>query len=254
MGKLKLPRRLPKRFALLGLALFFVAAGVNHFANPDFYVQMMPPWLPAHLELVYLSGAFEILGGAGVLVPRARGAAGWGLVALLVAVFPANLYMASNPELFPDLSQTALYLRLPLQVVLIAWALWATRPDRVQPASGLSRSLPHPCDQDLRFGPTGQLGRPATEGTCHPSPVSAPASPCVDSGMSRKRPDMTARVVPLGSKEAGEPPTPSSPEERIALVHALTREAWELAGRPIPDYSRDEMPIAVSSLSDQGRS
>lgn len=64
---------------------------------------------------------------------------------------------------------------------------------------------------------------------------------------------MTARVVPLGSEEAAEPPTPASPEERIALVHVLTREAWELAGRTIPEYSRDEMPVAVSSLSEQGR-
>lgn len=125
---LKLPVRLPKRIALVGLSLVFVVAGVNHFVNPDFYVQIMPPYLPAHLELVYLSGALEIVGGVAVLVPGMRGAAGWGLVLLLVAIFPANLHMALNPDLFPGLSSAALYARLPLQALLIAWAYWATRP------------------------------------------------------------------------------------------------------------------------------
>ena len=128
---LDLPARLPKRLALLALALFFVVAGINHFVNPDFYVAMMPPYLPAHLGLVYLSGAFEVIGGVAVLVPAARAKAGWGLVALLVAVFPANLHMALNPDLFPDLSPAALYIRLPFQALFIAWAYWATRPDRV---------------------------------------------------------------------------------------------------------------------------
>lgn len=125
---LNLPLRLRRRIALVGLSLVFVAAGVNHFVNPDFYVQIMPPYLPAHLELVYLSGVFEILGGVAVLVPGIRGAAGWGLVLLLVAIFPANLHMALNPDLFPGLSPAALYARLPLQAFLIAWAYWATRP------------------------------------------------------------------------------------------------------------------------------
>jgi uncharacterized membrane protein len=70
-----------------------------------------------------------MLGGIGVLVPTARARAGWGLVLLLVAVFPANLHMALNPELFSDLSSAALYARLPFQVLFIAWAYWATRPD-----------------------------------------------------------------------------------------------------------------------------
>ena len=126
---LQLPQRLPKRIALLLLATFFVAAGINHFANPDFYVRIMPPYLPAHLELVYLSGVLEALGGLAVLIPRIRGLAGWGLILLLLAVYPANLHMALHPELFPSMSTLALYARLPLQFVLIAWAYWATRPD-----------------------------------------------------------------------------------------------------------------------------
>ncbi len=112
------------------LAPFFVVAGVNHFVHPDFYLAMMPPYLPLHRELVVLSGAWEALGGLAGLSPGLRARAGWGLVALLVAVYPANVHMALNPELYPDLGATALYLRLPLQIPLIAWAYWATRPER----------------------------------------------------------------------------------------------------------------------------
>jgi len=126
---LKLPVRLPKGLGLVGLSLFFVVAGLNHFVNPHFYVQIMPPYLPAHLELVYLSGVLEILGGVAVLVPGIRTTAGLGLVLLLVAIFPANLHMALNPDLFPGVSPAALYVRLPFQALFIAWAYWATRPD-----------------------------------------------------------------------------------------------------------------------------
>ena len=126
---LQLPAKLPKRFALFGLAVFFFVSGANHFLNPDFYVSMMPPYLPAHLALVYVSGVVEILGGVAVMIPSIRASAGWGLVLLLVAIFPANLHMALNPELFPDASPSALYGRLPFQALFIAWAYWATRPD-----------------------------------------------------------------------------------------------------------------------------
>lgn len=131
---LQLPKRRGRRFALLGLAAFFVGAGVNHFVNPDFFAGIMPPYLPAHLTLVYLSGVFEIFGGILVLVPRVRAAAGWGLVLLLLAIFPANAHMALSPELFPDTSAVALYARLPVQAFFIAWAYWATRPEVREPA------------------------------------------------------------------------------------------------------------------------
>ena len=127
---LNLPTRRPRRFALLGLAALFVVAGANHFVSTEFYVGIMPAYLPLHLELVYLSGLLEMLGGAAVLVPRARSSAGWFLIALLVAVFPANLNMALHAEQFPGLSASALYARLPLQGLLIAWTYWATRPER----------------------------------------------------------------------------------------------------------------------------
>lgn len=112
------------------LCVFFVAAGLNHFINPAFYLKIMPPYLPWPLFLVYLSGFFEVALGVLLLVPSFIRAAAWGLIALLVAVFPANIHMATNPELYPDLSPLALWLRLPLQAVFIAWAFWHTRPDR----------------------------------------------------------------------------------------------------------------------------
>lgn len=113
------------------LAIFFVLAGLNHFINVDFYLNIMPPYLPWHLALVYISGLFEIGLGILLLVPRFTAVAAWGLIALLIAVFPANIHMAVNHELYPEYGATALWLRLPLQFVLIAWASWySNRRDR----------------------------------------------------------------------------------------------------------------------------
>lgn len=111
------------------LAAFFIAGGVYHFVKPGFYLEMMPPWLPAHVQLVQISGVFEILGGIGVLVPATRTFSGWGLIALLIAVFPANLHMALNPApwLAKGVPLWGLYIRLPIQAIFIAWAWWATR-------------------------------------------------------------------------------------------------------------------------------
>ena len=123
------------------LALFFVLAGLNHFRNPDFYVKIMPPYLPWHLFLIYLSGFFEIALGVLLLIPRQQYIAAWGLIALLVAVFPANIHMAVHTELYPAISPAMLWARLPLQGVLIAWAYWYTRPDmqRGSPSSSEGR-------------------------------------------------------------------------------------------------------------------
>ena len=110
------------------LGALFIAAGINHFWHTPFYVAMMPPYLPAPLALVYLSGLAEIALGALLLFKRWQVIAGWGLIALSVAVFPANVHMALNPELFTQFSPTGLWLRLPLQAVVIAWAYWTTRP------------------------------------------------------------------------------------------------------------------------------
>ena len=115
------------------LGVFFIAAGLNHFWHTAFYVTIMPPWLPWHLALVYISGAAEIGLGALLLFSRWQLLAGWGLIALAVAVFPANIHMALHPELFPQFTPTGLWLRLPLQFVLIAWAYWSTRSPARRP-------------------------------------------------------------------------------------------------------------------------
>jgi uncharacterized membrane protein len=124
-----LPASWPKRIALVLLAIAFVYVGVTHFTGPEFFVAIVPPYLPEPLLLVYASGVAEIAGGVGVLIPRLRRLAGWGLLALLVAVYPANIHMALHPELFPQMTPAALYGRLPFQFVFAAWVWWATKPD-----------------------------------------------------------------------------------------------------------------------------
>ncbi len=113
------------------LALLFVVAGTLHFIAPGVYIRIMPPYLPRHLLLVYLSGAAEILGGLGLLIGQTRRAAAWGLVALLIAVWPANLYMAMEHLALPGVmgQSWAQWLRLPLQLPLIYWAWLYTRED-----------------------------------------------------------------------------------------------------------------------------
>ncbi len=110
------------------LGWFFLAAGVNHFRNPRFYEAIVPPSLQHEPRLVVqVSGIAEIAGGAGVLLRPTRRLAGIGLIALLAAVFPANLYMAREPEHFRKLPRWALYARLPLQPLMMVWAWKATR-------------------------------------------------------------------------------------------------------------------------------
>jgi len=110
------------------LAALFIFSGVSHFIRPEYFVPIVPPYLPAPEALVAVSGAAEIAGGIGLLIPRFTRMAAWGLVALLIAVFPANLHMAFHPEQFPQVPSAALWVRLPIQGVLIAWAWWFTRP------------------------------------------------------------------------------------------------------------------------------
>ena len=119
------------RVSRAALAAIFVFAGVMHFIIPASYVGIMPPWLPWHLGLVYLSGIAEIAGGIGLLIPRTRRAAGIGLVLLLIAVWPANLQMLLNARAagVPSWHEALLWLRLPLQLVLIVW-VWRTSRSR----------------------------------------------------------------------------------------------------------------------------
>lgn len=106
--------------------IFFIGAGVNHFINEGFYMKIMPSYIPFHRAMVIISGIIEIAFGLMLLIPKTQKYAAWGLILLLVAVFPANINMAVNSQLFPDISPALLYIRLPLQLVLIAWAYWYT--------------------------------------------------------------------------------------------------------------------------------
>jgi uncharacterized membrane protein len=111
--------------ASVALGVTFTVAGALHFARPRMYEAIMPRYLPAHRELVYASGVAEIAGGIGVLHPKTRRLAGWWLIATLLAIFPANVEMAVHAERFKPFPPAALWGRLPLQAVLIAWA-WLT--------------------------------------------------------------------------------------------------------------------------------
>jgi len=125
-----------KRPLLYLMGLGYVVAGVLHFVVPELYAQIIPPILPAPLALVYLSGVAEIACGVGVLIPRTRRYAAWATIALLVAIFPANVYMATSMVVVDgiggsDPSPLIRWARLPLQGVLILWAYWYTNPELV---------------------------------------------------------------------------------------------------------------------------
>lgn len=102
------------------MGALYAAAGVNHFVNPKFYLRIIPPYLPWHKMINYLSGLAEVVLGVGMFIPTYRSFAAWGIIALLIAVFPANLYMYQKGH--PKISGKFLFWRLPFQLVLIAWA------------------------------------------------------------------------------------------------------------------------------------
>jgi uncharacterized membrane protein len=111
------------------MGVLYVVAGVGHFVVTRAYVSIMPDYLPAHRELVLLSGAAEIAGGLGLFLPPTRRAAAWGIILLLIVVFPANLWMAEHADRFPGIPLWILWLRLPLQLPLIWWAWQYARPE-----------------------------------------------------------------------------------------------------------------------------
>lgn len=123
-----------KRPLLYLMGPLYVVAGLLHFVVPDLYVQIVPPVFPAALLLVYLSGVAEVAVGLGLLIPRTRRYAAWATIALLIAIFPANIYMATSGVVVEgmgggvDPSPLVRWGRLPLQGVLILWAFWYTRP------------------------------------------------------------------------------------------------------------------------------
>lgn len=119
------------QFKFLGLGivfLWFMGGGIGHFVMTDFFVSIMPPYLPMHHEAVYISGVFEILGALGLLAVSTRRLAGWGLILLTLCVTPVNIYMWMNPQLFPDIPEAFLTIRLFIQVVLLWTIWWSTRP------------------------------------------------------------------------------------------------------------------------------
>ena len=116
--------------------ILFIVGGISHFLKTEMFVAIIPPFLSFPEALVYITGIFEILGGIGVLIPWIKRIAGNGLVILLLAVFPANLHMAINDVHVEGLptSPVFLWLRLPLQFLLIAWIWWCTREDLATPS------------------------------------------------------------------------------------------------------------------------
>lgn len=121
-----------KKCLLWLMACAYIGAGVMHFVAPEFYLPMMPPYLPWHLGLIYLSGVAEVGLGVAVLVPSLRSIAAWGIIALLIAVFPANVHIALYDVPLGGAAEGAgilNWVRLPLQALLIAWAWWYTGSD-----------------------------------------------------------------------------------------------------------------------------
>ncbi len=118
-----------KLLARLFTALGFCVSGVGHFVITDGFRKIVPPFLPAPTELVYISGVFEVLGGIGLLIPRTRRAAGWGLAALLLAVYPANIYHAVSGVKVGGIIDQPIYhvFRIPMQFFLIWEVLWCSR-------------------------------------------------------------------------------------------------------------------------------
>lgn len=117
-----------KDISLYIMAVLYIMAGVNHFVKPKFYLRIIPGYLPWHKVVNYISGAAEILLGLLLLYPPYSSYAAWGIVALLVAVFPANINHLTSAKPGRGLPVWALYLRLPFQGVLILWAWWYTSP------------------------------------------------------------------------------------------------------------------------------
>ena len=121
------PRRSLYYYAgLTAMGLFYIASGINHFRNTGFYRPIMPPYIPAPVIMIYISGVAEMLGGVAVLVPRTRAVAAWGIVALLIAVSPVHINMCLHPDKFANIPLWIIWFRLPLQFVFMAWAWYYT--------------------------------------------------------------------------------------------------------------------------------
>ena len=105
------------------LGMLFIAAGVAHFIKTELYLKVMPPYLPFPNELVLISGAVSVVLGVLLMIERTRRVAAWGIILYLAAIFPVNIHMALNPGIFPSIPEWVTWARLPLQFILIAWAV-----------------------------------------------------------------------------------------------------------------------------------
>lgn len=125
-------RRLPtsKRLVIFFVFIWFLIGGIGHFVKSDFFLKIMPPYLPYPLTLIYISGFFELLGAFGLLLEKYRKWAGNGLVLLAICVTPANVYMWQHPDLFSQIPEWLLVFRLIFQVVFIIGIWWSTRPNK----------------------------------------------------------------------------------------------------------------------------
>ena len=116
-----------KLFSIIIMSIFYVSIGVNHFTIPEWFLQIVPPYLPYKLELVYISGFLEILLGVMLLIPATRFYAAWRLILLLIAVYPANIYLAQTNGAAMNTTPLVAWGRLPFQFVFIALAYWHTK-------------------------------------------------------------------------------------------------------------------------------
>ena len=116
-----------KTISIFIMSLFYIGAGLSHFFNPDWYVRIVPPILPFKIAIVYISGIFEIILGSLLIFPKTRFIAGWGLIILLVAVYPANIYVALTNGEAMDITPLIAWGRLPFQFVLIGLAYWHSK-------------------------------------------------------------------------------------------------------------------------------
>lgn len=116
-----------KTLSIIIMTLFYIMAGTNHFINPDWYVRIVPPILPFKTAIVYISGILEIILGSLLIFPKTRFIAGWGLIILLVAVYPANIYVALTNGEAMDITPLIAWGRLPFQFVLIGLAYWHSK-------------------------------------------------------------------------------------------------------------------------------
>lgn len=120
-----------KKIGIATVFTWFLIGGTAHFIGPDFFLKIIPPSLPFRMPAVYISGFFELVGALGLLFAGWRRAAGLGLFMLTIFVTPANVYMWSNPQLFPSIPEYLLALRLVLQIALLACIWWSTLPERI---------------------------------------------------------------------------------------------------------------------------